>query len=123
MRFFIDLDQDGLPDLFVGAKALLGPGDGPFRVYRRSGVGWLPIGEVFVHPGAIELLPSRHAGFVDLRYCGQVSVDACSLVTYVFGETAYGPSASPRVVSEGDLGARAFARTESEESGPRLTWR
>jgi hypothetical protein len=123
VRFFLDLNQDGQPELFVGAKALLGQGGGPFRIFENMKPGWMLIGEVFIHPGAVEVLASRHSGFADLRYCGKVNADACMLTTYAFDGTAYVRLAPPLEVTGAEIGERAFARTTPEESGLRLTWR
>lgn len=61
-RFFLDLDQDGAPELFLGATALQGNGGGIYHVFKQH--GWEPtsyLGVVDVHPSAIAI-ETRESG-------------------------------------------------------------
>lgn len=122
-RFFLDLDGDGKDELFVGAKSLLGKGGGLFSIFKETDNGYVPLGDVFVHPGAFELLPIRHYGFFDLRYCAGVSAELCELIIFVFNGKEYMRSKNPTPPSSiRDLGGYGYAPVITEESGLTLTW-
>lgn len=123
VRFFVDVNQDGQPELFVGAKALLGPGGGPFRVYENITSGWRRAGTLFIHPGLLEMLPSEHAGFSDLRYCGAISAEMCSLTVYAYNGREYMPVSPAQAVKRTDVAGRVHVPTSPEDSGLELTWR
>lgn len=55
----LDLDQDGVPELFLGAKRSMGTGGGTFLVLRKRGAAYLKVTELEMHPHAIRTLKSR----------------------------------------------------------------
>lgn len=57
VEFALDLDQDGVPELFLGAKASIGNAGGNFIVFKKTQRGYIKIGENGVHPKAIR---TRH---------------------------------------------------------------
>lgn len=89
LRFRLDLDGDDAPELFLGAKALMGKAGGPFSIFKDVPGGYAALGEVFLAPGAFEILPIRHHGFFDLRYCAPMGAEACELLTFAFNGRTY----------------------------------
>jgi hypothetical protein len=61
-RFELDLDGDGTPEIFVACPAEMGNAGGPHYVFRRRGQMAEFLGELFLHPKAIRVLPGGAEG-------------------------------------------------------------
>jgi len=59
VEFTLDLDRDGVPELFLGAKSSIGNGGGEFWVFKKTIDGYLKIGNLGLHPKAIRTLPPK----------------------------------------------------------------
>ncbi len=97
-RFFLDLDDDGTPELFLAANSLIGNGGGPFHVFTKTDKGYAEIGVVFLSPYGFQLVPDKHQGFHDIKAYTHLSAESGTLVTYVYGGSEYG-KVSDSVVS------------------------
>lgn len=114
IRFHLDLDGDDEPELFLGAAALSGKGGGPFFIFKKLEAGYAALGEVFLYPGAFEMLPIRHNGFFDLRYCAPVSAESCEAMTFAFDRKSYVRADFPRIEGAPRPKNGRFAKVKAE---------
>jgi len=121
-RFFLDINGDQTPELFIGANSLIGNGGGEFHVFLKSGKSYNHLGSVFCSPGGLDVLATKHNGFSDLRTCTHMSAEECTLTIYIFSGEKYEPK-SQKLVKASDL-PKDFKpiRVEAEQSGKTLKW-
>jgi len=122
-RFFLDLDNDGTPELFLAANSLIGNGGGPFHVFKKAMGGYREIGEVFISPGDFQVMPQTHQGYHDIKACNHLSAESCTLVTYVYDGAEY-KKTTDKVV-KGESGKKEILATpvNAERSERELAWK
>lgn len=121
IRFFLDMDGDKEDEVFVGAKSLVGKSGGLFSIFKKVSSGYISLGEAFLYPGAFEVLPIRHNGFFDMRYCAGISAEQCELITFIFNGREY-MRQDFKVSLVGELGQYGFASVKIEDSESALVW-
>ena len=62
VRFELDLDLDGVPELLLGCPAEMGNAGGMHHVFRTRGNVAEYLGALFLHPRAIRVLPAEGDG-------------------------------------------------------------
>ncbi|MGZ3792190.1 MAG: hypothetical protein ACXVCP_07570 [Bdellovibrio sp.] len=88
-RFYLDINDDGIPDLFVTGTSLIGNAGAPFHVFLAEEKKFKDLGEVFLDQNAFQLLKTKHHKVHDIKVCSHLSASECVLRTYVFDGTKY----------------------------------
>lgn len=122
-RFFLDVNNDGAPELFLSANSLIGNGGGQFHVFKKKKEGYAYLGIVFCFPGGIDILPAKRHGFHDLRTCSRLSAQQCDLTVYAFDGRQYAVR-SKKVISSSER-PKDFKpqMVKEEKSGKVLSWK
>jgi len=123
VRFFQDVNDDGTPDLFLGAKSLLGTGGGTFHIFKVEGNGrYQYLGSIEMNPSAFEVLSTKGNRLRDLKSYWHLSANEGVLSTFSFDGTAYKISSRNKIKSEDFMKKISPLSIKSEESGKRLNW-
>jgi hypothetical protein len=99
-RFFLDLNGDGKPELFIAATSLIGNGGGPFHVFLSSSSCYTDVGSVFLSSGDFEVLNSVHHGLRDIKVYSHLSSATGTLAVYQFDGIKFQMSAERVIKSE-----------------------
>jgi hypothetical protein len=121
-RFYLDLTNDGILDLFAGEQ-WSGNSGGPYYVFLRSKEGYRPAGEIFLHPEAIEVLKTSHFGIQDIQVYHHLSADHGDLQTYEYDGNGFKLSGKKRVNSAGLEKVLHPAKLQVLESSPGESWK
>lgn len=124
VRFFLDVNGDKIPDLFVGAKSLIGNGGGVFHVFtlnRNHEYNYL--GKIDVHPQAIQMLPTVHNGIHDLKSYWHLSAFDGDLNLFAFNGKTFEKTNSKRIKFDDFAKTISPEKISTEDSGPKLTWK
>lgn len=121
-RFFLDINDDGQPEIFVGANALIGNAGGEFEIFQKSGAGFIHLGAIFTHPENLNVLSSKHHGFRDLRTCAHYNADSCDLGTFEFNGSKYKPGKS-KMIRGVDLPKDYVRAKVAPERSDKLIWK
>jgi hypothetical protein len=88
-RFFLDLNDDGVPELFLASTGLIGKMGGPFHVFQQRNSAYQELGIIFTSIDTLETPPSKTTGFSDLRVCLGSKEKSCRLIDYAFNSKEY----------------------------------
>ncbi|MFH2084304.1 MAG: hypothetical protein ABII20_03125, partial [Candidatus Omnitrophota bacterium] len=99
MRFYLDINDDNIPDLFLMANALRGSGGGTCHVFLINESGYRYIGILSLHEKGFELLPTSHNGLRDIKSYWRMGGEEGNLGTCVFNGKKYISQSSERIKS------------------------
>ncbi len=124
IRFSIDLDNDNNPELFLGAKSLMGNGGGNFHVFSRtkneSFINWEQIG---IDPGMIQILPNKNHKVHSIKGYNHLSYTDGDINVYDFNGTTFKRTEQKRI-NRSDLEKNISPqKITTEESGLKLNWK
>jgi hypothetical protein len=57
IQFEADIDQDGVPELFLSSSEIRGNAGSDYLVFQKNGETYLYLGSLFLHPRAFKVLP------------------------------------------------------------------
>jgi hypothetical protein len=95
--FEIDIDGNNHKDLFVTDSR--GNAGAPYKVFLNKGKDYELIGEVFVHPLALQLIKNKKSSVHSLLAYVRDGADAGILVTYDYSGKEYLKVKSERILS------------------------
>ncbi len=123
-RFFLDINDDGRPDLFVTGTSLVGNAGAPFHVFISGSKGYRELGEVFLDNGSFQLLELKHKGVRDIKVCSHLSASECVLRTFIYNGKNY-EKKSERTISGEKFKNEISTPTlvKFEKSGKPLSWK
>ncbi len=122
-RFFLDINDDGHPDLFVAANSSIGNGSGAFHVFLRSGGSYRDLGLLPLEPEALELLESKHFDIHDVKTCAHSGGGRYQCSIYEFDGTGFRAAASGDVAAPQVLAELHPAHLTVERTGAQLDWK
>ena len=61
-EYRLDLDHDGTPELFLAWESFHGQAGCPHFVFKQDGVRYVLLGELFMHPKGLRILPLGEDG-------------------------------------------------------------
>lgn len=123
VRFFVDLNDDKIPDLFVGSKSLIGSGGGIFHIFLVSeNHKYRALGKVEINPSALEILSAKNHGMHNLKTYWHLSASEGNLVTFVFDGREFKKSATKRIGAAACSKMISPNKMEWQESGKNLSW-
>jgi hypothetical protein len=124
VRFFLDINGDKIPDLFVGAKSLMGTGGGVFHVFTlNQNHEYTYLGKIDVNPGAIQMLSSVHHGIHDIKGYWHMSAFDGDLNQFAFNGKTFEKTNTKKIKSADFAKNISPGKITTEESGPNLNWK
>jgi len=122
VRFYLDVNNDKEPELFVAAKAQVNLGGGVFHVFRKNGKSYTYLGKLpYVRPEFIEVSYPGHNGYADLKTHIRQGANQNEVLTYAHDGKSYVLWKQTEVKNPADIKIKA-AQVTTEDSGPMLTW-
>ena len=80
-RFELDIDHDGVPELFVQCPLSRGNAGADHTIYRRSGDRYVFLGDLFFHPRAFRVLEPTEEHAIRVMYYSRHSGTEGTVVT------------------------------------------
>lgn len=123
VRFYLDINNDKKPDLFVGPKSLLGTGGGSFHVFVKNAKdGYTYLGRLpMIRPEFTEVISPGHGGYADLKTYVRKGFAEGDVLTYAYDGSSYVLWKQTQIKNPSDVKIKPAA-VNAEESGPMLTW-
>lgn len=124
LRYSLDINDDKIPDLFVGTKALFGAHGGSFHVFLSSAKPeYKYLGKIDVAPSAMEILPAAHSGIHDIKTYWHQSAEDGYLSIFSFSGKKFERKQHRLIKSEAFATSIKPIDVSVEESGPTLDWK
>jgi hypothetical protein len=108
--FFADIDQDEVPELFIGSSVARGNAGGVHYVFASQGIAYRYLGSIFAHPSAFAVLPAAADGRPRVRRYVHLSAGEGLLETLTYDGRAFAIVSSERIAApEADSNGMAKA--------------
>lgn len=93
----MDIDENNRQDLFITDSR--GNAGAPYKVFLNKGKHYVFVGEVFVHPLALQLIKNKRSSVHSILAYVRDGADAGNLVTYDYSGKEFLKVKSERILS------------------------
>lgn len=122
-RFFVDLNDDGKKELFLGANSLYGNGGGIFYIFQQKNLGYKSLGQVFIDLNNFEVSDEKVNGFRIIKSFNKNGLSLGNLNYYQLIEDGYKKTKSEKHDPERKIKLINQTNIQPEDSGDILKWR
>lgn len=121
-RFFLDLNDDGEKELFLGPNSLLGKSGGIFYIFKKED-NYKSLGHIFIDLNNFELSNKKVNGFRIIKSFNKMGQSPGELNYYQFEKNGFTKNQSKKIDREKVNKVINQTEIKVEESGNNLKWK